>query len=72
MLQVPEYVITHAEKATWDFIWDGKPDKVKRDVCRRHRSAEYLKHIIYPTIDIFSKCVNTWRRKLEAPPTIFF
>ena len=32
VLHVPEYVITNAEKATWDFIWDGKPDKVKRGV----------------------------------------
>ena len=35
-MHVPEYVITNAEKAIWDFIWDGRPDKVKRDVCRRH------------------------------------
>ena len=41
VLHVPECVITDAEKAIWDFIWNGKPDKVKRDVCRRHRSAEY-------------------------------
>ena len=38
VLHVPVCVITNAEKAIWDFIWDGKPDKVKRDVCR---SAEY-------------------------------
>ena len=30
-------MITNAEKAIWDFIWDGKPDKVKRDVCRRQQ-----------------------------------
>ena len=41
VLHVPECVITNAEKAIWDLIWDGKSDKVKRDVGRRHRSAEY-------------------------------
>ena len=34
VLQLPECVITNAEQAIWDFIWDGKPDKVERDVCR--------------------------------------
>ena len=26
VLHVAEYAITNAEKAIWDFIWDGKPD----------------------------------------------
>ena len=34
VLHVPEYVINNAEKAIWIFLWDGKPDKVKRDMCR--------------------------------------
>ena len=37
VLHVPECVITNAEKAIWDFIGDGKPDKVKRDVCSRRK-----------------------------------
>ena len=35
VLHVPEYVITNAEKAISDFIWEGKADKLNRDVCRR-------------------------------------
>ena len=50
ILLVPESVFTNEDKAIWDFIWDGKTDNVKRDMCR---SAEYLKHIMWPEILFF-------------------
>ena len=35
VLNVPENVLKAVNKIIWDFIWDGKPDKVKREVCTR-------------------------------------
>ncbi len=32
---VPKHVKTEVEDIIWNFIWDGKIDKVKRDICMR-------------------------------------
>ena len=32
MIHIPEWVIKKAEKIIYDFIWQGKKDKVKRKV----------------------------------------
>ncbi len=32
---VPDNVIREVNTIIWDFIWDGKPDKVKRVICMR-------------------------------------
>jgi hypothetical protein len=74
---IPDKFIKEIERAMWAFIWDGKPERVKREVCRRKRTEGGLgvpdvrKLIDASRIKLFSKIIDPGDEKWKILPRFF-
>ena len=66
-LNVPEWVVREANKLFYGFLWDNKPDKLKRDIITRDIKAGGLKMVDVETM-IYSLKIK-WAKKLYKDST---
>jgi exonuclease III len=80
MLFCPEWVAKEAEKYFYDFLWDGKPDKVNRNTVIRSIEEGGLKMIDINAMARALKCnwvkkicnIENWNQKWTCIPRFFF
>ncbi len=74
---VPENVIKEVEKIMWAFIWDDKPERVRRVTCRRKRTEGGLgvpdvkKLIEASRIKLLAKVLEPGNQKWKILPKFF-